>query len=358
MEEELDRTVSVYSNKAKKNYKLIVCRKGGHQVIDLNDFEKDSITFGRAGDNDIVLDENIISGHHGKFLLGEGLKIVDNESTNGLFINGNKASEKILSNGDEVKIDNPNTSLEQAVIMTVVLGDTPELCPYCKKDVVKKEEPVKEEVKEVIKCPKCGEEISEGKDFCANCGTKKDAIIEKVCAGCGRKIDNSIKFCPSCGGSAFNDVNSAPVVQPIYNSAPVQKKSYLGLIIGGVCGVFALILLIVGILVVKGINDYNNLPIKVDITMNSYYGSIEPILNELGLDFDSVTSGGNCFTGTQYGTFDTKKYGVLHTEFSYCKSNTRLTFRVYNSEKDQKLRDPRPGELAEFDSYGKKKAGI
>ena len=99
---------------------------------------------------------------------------------------------------------------------------------------------------------------------------------------------------------------------------------------------------------------YNNLPIKVDISMTSYYGTIEYILYELDLDFDLVTMGANCFTGVQRNEFNTEKYGILYTEFRYCKSNRTTVFRVYNDVKDQELRDPKPGELAEFDEFGEK----
>lgn len=99
---------------------------------------------------------------------------------------------------------------------------------------------------------------------------------------------------------------------------------------------------------------YNNLPIKVDISMTSYYGTIEYILYELDLDFDLVTMGANCFSGVQRNEFKTDKYGILYTEFRYCKSNKTTVFRVYNDEKDQELREPKPGELTEFDEYGLK----
>ena len=99
---------------------------------------------------------------------------------------------------------------------------------------------------------------------------------------------------------------------------------------------------------------YNNLPIKVDISMTTYYGTIEYILYELDLDFDLVTMGANCYTGVQRNEFKTEKYGILYTEFRYCKSNKTTIFRVYNDSKDQKLRDPNPGEIPEFDKYGEK----
>ena len=80
----------------------------------------------------------------------------------------------------------------------------------------------------------------------------------------------------------------------------------------------------------------------------------EDILYELDLDFDLVTMGANCYSGVQRNEFNTKKYGILHTEFRYCKSNRTMVFRVYNDTKDQKLREPKPGELAQFDENGKK----
>lgn len=104
----------------------------------------------------------------------------------------------------------------------------------------------------------------------------------------------------------------------------------------------------------KELEYYNSLPIKVDISMTSYYGSISYILYELDLDFDLVTMGANCYTGVQRNEFKTEKYGVLYTEFRYCKINSTTVFRVYNDEKDQPLRDPKTGELSEFDKYGEK----
>ena len=101
-------------------------------------------------------------------------------------------------------------------------------------------------------------------------------------------------------------------------------------------------------------NKYDKLPIKVDISMTSYYGTIEYILYELDLDFDLVTLGANCLTGVQRNEFKTEKYGILYTEFRYCKSNQTTIFRVYNDEKDQALREPNEGELASFNNYGYK----
>lgn len=131
-----------------------------------------------------------------------------------------------------------------------------------------------------------------------------------------------------------------------------NKKKII--IIGTISGIIILSI-VIGIICGKiEQKKHDSLPIKVDISMTSYWGSIEYILYELDLDFDLVTMGANCMTGVQKGEFKTKKYGVLHTEFRYCKSNYTQILRVYNDTSDQELRDPKPGELPKFDNYGTK----
>lgn len=142
-------------------------------------------------------------------------------------------------------------------------------------------------------------------------------------------------------------VNQEKVLTNNTNSFTKRKALIISII-------FVVIVIIGGILIGSALEkkNYDNLPIKVDIQMTSYYGNIDYILYEFGLDFDLVTMGANCFTGVQKSQFKTEKYGILHTEFRYCKSNSTTIFRVYNTESDQKLRDPKPGELASFDKYG------
>lgn len=53
-------------------------------------------------------------------------------------------------------------------------------------------------------CPKCGNEVPEGKKFCGKCGTKlEDAPVvnnaTNVCAKCGAELTPGKKFCGKCG---------------------------------------------------------------------------------------------------------------------------------------------------------------
>ena len=53
-------------------------------------------------------------------------------------------------------------------------------------------------------CPKCGNEVPEGKKFCGKCGTKlEDAPVvnnaTNICAKCGAELTPGKKFCGKCG---------------------------------------------------------------------------------------------------------------------------------------------------------------
>ena len=64
------------------------------------------ITFGRSGDNDIVFDNDSVSRHHGYLLVdGKKVSIVDDNSLNGIFVNGMRITDKaLLSPGDKVVV--------------------------------------------------------------------------------------------------------------------------------------------------------------------------------------------------------------------------------------------------------------
>ena len=67
---------------------------------------KDVLTFGRAEDNDIFIDDSSMSRYHAQFLLhGDGsVSIKDMGSENGILINGERIDETLLSRGDNIKI--------------------------------------------------------------------------------------------------------------------------------------------------------------------------------------------------------------------------------------------------------------
>jgi hypothetical protein len=57
---------------------------------------------GRAGDNALILDDELISGHHAQILAGtDGFRIRDLGSTNGTFVRGERIAEMAIYAGDE-----------------------------------------------------------------------------------------------------------------------------------------------------------------------------------------------------------------------------------------------------------------
>lgn len=68
-------------------------------------FDKDTLTVGRADDNDIKIDNMAVSGHHAKFVRENGdFVLIDLNSLNGTFVNGQKVSKWILQNSDLVTV--------------------------------------------------------------------------------------------------------------------------------------------------------------------------------------------------------------------------------------------------------------
>lgn len=67
--------------------------------------DKPSFTLGRKPDNDIVLDNAAVSGHHCRMYESGGTWYVEDlNSTNGTFVNGKKTLKAGLKNGDTVNL--------------------------------------------------------------------------------------------------------------------------------------------------------------------------------------------------------------------------------------------------------------
>ncbi len=88
-------------------------------VVNLAEFNKDVVCFGRGHDNDIVLTSTLASKKHGYFAYnGEAWDMYDSDSTNGIFWNGRKIKNKQLSNGDKLLIGYEETSNKVAFVFS------------------------------------------------------------------------------------------------------------------------------------------------------------------------------------------------------------------------------------------------
>ena len=67
--------------------------------------DKETLTVGRAEDNDIMIENLAVSGHHAKLVRENGdFVLIDLNSLNGTFVNGHKVSKWILKNNDLITI--------------------------------------------------------------------------------------------------------------------------------------------------------------------------------------------------------------------------------------------------------------
>lgn len=68
---------------------------------------KPQVTIGRNGDNDIVLDDPLVSGRHALVVVGDGGRaslLQDLNSTNGTRVNGKDVGNTPLKHGDAIQI--------------------------------------------------------------------------------------------------------------------------------------------------------------------------------------------------------------------------------------------------------------
>jgi ABC-type multidrug transport system ATPase subunit len=80
--------------------------------------DKKEYTFGRSLENDIYVNSPIVSGSHGTFKVrGNKLVLTDKNSTNGIFVNGQKIQEIELNNGDNIRIDSKEGNHEKGVLI-------------------------------------------------------------------------------------------------------------------------------------------------------------------------------------------------------------------------------------------------
>ncbi|MDR1698970.1 MAG: FHA domain-containing protein, partial [Prevotellaceae bacterium] len=97
--------------------------------FDLTSFGKETVIFGRNGQNDIVLNSKYVSGHphHGQFRFANGKWIIEDlKSTNGLIFNGKYIGSRVLEDGDSIRIDDGVDTTTDGVLMVFSTGSSME----------------------------------------------------------------------------------------------------------------------------------------------------------------------------------------------------------------------------------------
>ncbi len=93
-------------------------------TVNLEEFQKERVTFGRAQDNDMLLPSPIASSYHGSFFKDRDVwKVRDEHSTNGLYVNEEAISERILSDGLKLYIGSERHNERVVMICSTVNQD-------------------------------------------------------------------------------------------------------------------------------------------------------------------------------------------------------------------------------------------
>jgi len=92
--------------------------------LNLQDFKKNIITFGRKEDNDIELRSNYVSRAHGQFRFAGGQWIIeDSGSKNGLIFRGRNVKKHVLDDGDFIRIDDGIETTVSGLLMVFSSSD-------------------------------------------------------------------------------------------------------------------------------------------------------------------------------------------------------------------------------------------
>jgi pSer/pThr/pTyr-binding forkhead associated (FHA) protein len=76
-------------------------------------------TLGRAQDADFIVDAPLVSRRHCRFEAGlDALRVIDLESTNGTFVNGQRVEQVELRDGDRVRIGRINFTVSRLPVQT------------------------------------------------------------------------------------------------------------------------------------------------------------------------------------------------------------------------------------------------
>lgn len=91
---------------------------------------KDTVTFGRSQENDIILKSKLVSGTHGRIIRKNGSWFIEDKgayevkgSTNGLLYNGGFITSHDIGSWDLIRIDNGQEAMSQGVLFVFSYGE-------------------------------------------------------------------------------------------------------------------------------------------------------------------------------------------------------------------------------------------
>ncbi len=148
---------------------------------------RSDFSIGRDPTNDVVIPDALVSRRHARIVFdGREYLFRDCESSNGSLVNGDRISERKLSDGDVLWLG-----------ASRLLFRAPENATEGSLAKV-----IQHPSSQRLKCPSCEQGFQPGDVFCRHCGTTLEAQqVVSLCAACGARVVGPAKFCNSCGDS-------------------------------------------------------------------------------------------------------------------------------------------------------------
>jgi pSer/pThr/pTyr-binding forkhead associated (FHA) protein/uncharacterized RDD family membrane protein YckC len=151
------------------------------------DLPKADLSIGRDPTNDVVIPDALVSRRHARIVFdGRQYLFHDCESSNGSLLNGDRISERPLSDGDVLWLGAsrllfraPETAVEGSLAKVIQHPSSHRM-----------------------RCPACENPFQAGDVFCRHCGAtiETDQAVS-LCPSCSARVVGPARFCNACGDS-------------------------------------------------------------------------------------------------------------------------------------------------------------
>ncbi len=151
------------------------------------DLPKADLSIGRDPTNDVVIPDALVSRRHARIVFdGREYLFHDCESSNGSLLNGDRVSERKLTDGDVLWLG--ASRLLFRAPENQVEGNLAKV--------------IQHPSSQRMKCPACEQPYQAGDVFCRQCGTTIEAQqAVSQCASCNARVVGPARFCNACGDS-------------------------------------------------------------------------------------------------------------------------------------------------------------
>ena len=149
------------------------------------DLPRADLSIGRDPTNDVVIPDALVSRKHARIVFdGREYRFQDCESSNGSLLNGDRVSERALSDGDVLWLGASRLLFRAPEFQTE--GSLAKV--------------IQHPSSQKMRCPSCDHGFQAGDVFCRHCGATLEAEqAVTLCESCNARVIGPAKYCNACG---------------------------------------------------------------------------------------------------------------------------------------------------------------